>query len=289
MVLNFYGKHIDDYEHKFLRPYVGFISPNGKLVDFNTEFKENHINFNNALAWTFLMAIKDSKQFEDLGLGSIPMNASMDMETGIITGASLPDEEYNTVTNIAMLRKDLLGLLKIMENCPSLAQKIRSNIYVDKLPDYIKNEGKILYDRNPEFPEIELLFGRDNARSLLFLLKDICISYIGYDSIEKIKPGGGYLPFDKSFAESNEETIFSRPRTITTTYANYHERFFNYLLMDWKVEHALRYIYDPEKNMFEPESMGVSFLSTDTDIDCAEELESIKKLVPIKDRIQFSR
>lgn len=291
MTIDFYGEIFDKYEREHSKAYVGYFSPTGRLVDYNTSLGGSHSTLGNVVSWTFLMWIKDSKAFEDFGLSEVPMMASLDKETGIIRNASLPIEEYNIETNLYLLRNSLLEFLRTLDNNPEVIKKIRRRIDKDQIPEYIRKNKRFPLDIGESVYEIERLFGRENTRNLLFLLKDICIQYLGYDGIEQIKPNGEFLTFPGLYRYYPEDqyTFVDKPRTITTTNKNINIRFYNYLLMDWKIEQVPKYIINPATKEYELEPVEAYSITTDSDSVYAEEIESIKKLVPRKDRVKFFR
>ncbi len=286
MTIDFYGKLFEEYEREHYRPFVGYFSPKGKLVDYNTELGGKHRTIGNIVSWTFLMWIKSSDTFKDLGLMDVEMKASFDKETGIIKNANIPLVEDIDV-NLLKLQKDLIELLKVMERDPLLQAKISERIDMALIPESVKKHGLISEDDGKMF-EIERVFGFANTTNLLTLLKDILVEYLGYDSIEKIRPNGEYLEYPLNI--SKEDYSFAdRPRTIDTSNKEIHVRFFNYLLMDWKVAQMPGYIYNSQKGTFEELPMGMYAIQSGRDLEYQSEIETIRRLVPRKDRIQFFR
>ena len=289
MTLDFYGKEFDKYERQSSTPYVGYFSPDGKLVDYNTELGGSHSTLGNIVSWTFLLWVKESNAFKDLGLQDVEMSASLDMKTGVVKNASIPVNKYNEETNLSLLQEDLLTFLKRVETNPELLKIIRSKIEYGKLPEYIKRDHKLPLDIGESVYEIESVLGRDNTRSLLLYLKDICVSYLGYDSIEQVKPDGKFLTFPPYYALFPDDfyPYYEKPRIITSPNKNINQRFYNYLLMDYKIESAPRYVFDLHTNQFELEPMQ-SYLSEKDDI-YREEIDAIRRLVPLKERPKYFR
>lgn len=73
---------------------------------------------------------------------------------------------------------------------------------------------------------------------------------------------------------------------ITTTAAEPHVRFFNYYLMNWKIDIEPRLVYNPEKDSFEFQKNHY-YLNDDYDREAEDEIEEIKAKVLIKERPYF--
>ena len=73
---------------------------------------------------------------------------------------------------------------------------------------------------------------------------------------------------------------------ITTTAAEPHVRFFNYYLMDWKINVEKRLIYDYHKDEYRFVE-GKYLVTDDADREAEEEIEEIKAKVLVKDRHYF--
>ena len=288
MTIDFYGKEIDKYERMHAKAYTGYFTPNGKLVDYNTSLGGSHSSLANIVSWTFLLWVKNSSAFLDLGIRDVKMSASINMETGEIKNANIPTREYNEKTNLLILQRNLLSFLSTIEKNPEFTHEIRKRIHEDELPDYIREGKGLPLESSEGIYEIEKVFGRKNTRALLMFLKDICIQYLGYDSIEQVKSNGEYLTFPPLFRYYRDDqfTIYERPRKIITPNNNIHKRFFNYMLMDWDIEKAPRYIYNESENKFEVEPANI-MIQSDSDEDYEKELVAIKKMVPLKEREKY--
>ena len=210
------------------------------------------------------------------------------MKTGVVKNASIPIEKYNKESNLSLLQDDLLSFLRKVNSDPETLNKIRGSINYNKIPEYIRMYKKLpLYVGESPF-EIESVFGKENTKNLLLLLKDICVQYLGYDSIEQVKPDGTFLKFPDYYYLYPKDylTYFEKPRIITSHNSNVTQRFFNYLLMDWKIQESPKYFFNPETNRFELEQ-SQKFFSRDEIYQ--EEIDSIRRLVPLKDRPKYFR
>jgi hypothetical protein len=75
--------------------------------------------------------------------------------------------------------------------------------------------------------------------------------------------------------------------TITTTAPHPHIRFFNYYLMDWRIDILAKEVYNPETDQFEVDQDN-SYLEDYADMEAAQEIEEVKQYVKRKeDRPMF--
>ena len=86
------------------------------------------------------------------------------------------------------------------------------------------------------------------------------------------------LQFDKV------ETIVRE--CITTTSKEPHLRFYNYYLMDWRIDARPPIIYNQEAKKFE-EDLLYSYIQSSKDLEAEEEIKKIKSKTLIKDRPLF--
>ena len=122
------------------------------------------------------------------------------------------------------------------------------------------------------------------------LLKEILVRHLGYHSVE-----------------SNWN------KTITTSSWNIYEQFYNYLLMDYNIQQVSRFNYDKEKGLYierpltedhyydEKDEQGNvidtksvlmnlrDFLISDSELRLKDEIQAIKRLVPINERTKYFR
>ena len=104
MAIEFYGDIINEYEQKHNKAYVGYFSPEGALVDYNSDTEESHTYLDNVVAWTFLLWVKNSKVFEDFNFKNKDMKIKFDLAN-----------PNNKNKNILMLQRDLLKFLSLAE------------------------------------------------------------------------------------------------------------------------------------------------------------------------------
>ena len=290
MTIEFLGKQFDKYERLKTKPYIGYFTPEGKLVDYNTFLGGSHGQLGNIVSWTFLLWIKQSNAFKSLGIQDFRINAKLNLGNGIIKNADIATG--NISSNLAQLQKDLIQFLKKAEANQDFIDCIKKRIDSSKIPTYVKRNKKIPMYCGPGgaegIYEIENVFGKYNTKELLLFLKDICVQYLGYDSIEQFMPSGEFLKIPLYYLYYPEDyyTYFDKPRVITTTSKNINERFYNYLLMEWRVQQLPKYIFNEVTQSYE---INTNSFQSEKDEIYEKEIQSIKKLVPLRERTKYFR
>lgn len=140
-------------------------------------------------------------------------------------------------------------------------------IYKKCLDLYPKKENETAEQykyRTPSYYHYDYQYERYIDIQLLNLLKEVFISYLGYHSVERI------------------------PRTITTSEFKIYETFYNYLLNDFNIFQIPKMIYDQDKKMYVEQKQN-EFFVPDSELRLKEEIQSIKKLVPKKERYKYYR
>lgn len=125
-----------------------------------------------------------------------------------------------------------------------------------------KYKNKNLYDIGDWDFEIEYKIYKD--RILADVFKNVMIQYLGYHSVERV------------------------PRTITTSSFNIYETFYNYLLNDFTIFQISKMNFDFKQKKYVQQNPNEFFLS-DSELRLRDEIQSIKKLVPINERAKYYR
>lgn len=135
-------------------------------------------------------------------------------------------------------------------------------------------EGKELYQRQPNETEKEYHEREKNSveydyhwykkNLMLDWYKIVIVQYMHYHLIERCGKG------------------------ITTSDLRPNETFYNYLLNDFTIQQIPRMMYDNTKKMYIPYKQN-QFLMSDSELRLQEEIQAIKKLIPIKERVQYYR
>lgn len=107
---------------------------------------------------------------------------------------------------------------------------------------------------------------------LMEILKSILVQSCSIDSLE--------------IAHSIYEKKLSK--TILTSKFNQYETFYNFYLMDYNIQTVPQKIYNPKTQKFEEYAQN-KFLIPDSEIRYKDEIDSIKRLVPLKDRHKYFR
>ena len=288
MTIDFYGKEIDKYEKEKYTPYIGYFSKDGKLVDYNTPLGGSHDKLGNIVSWTFLLWIKQSDAFRDLVFHNYVINAELNTKNGKIRNADMPVIEANMKKNLTLLQTDLLDFLIKAESNQEFINLIKKRIDYSKIPEYVKANKKMPIFTGPNgresLYEIESVFGEYNTKELLLFLKDICVQYLRYDSIEQFKPNGEILEIPKYCRYCSEDyfAFFEKPRVISSVNNNINERFYNYLLMEWKVQQLPKIVLN--NNSIEELTNNIQ---SEKDEEYENEIKLIKKHVPLRERPKY--
>ncbi len=292
MTIEFLGEQFDIFERHEDKPYIGYFTPEGKLVDYNTSLGGSHSTLINIVSWTFLLWIKQSRAFKDLEIEDCEIRAELDLTNNRIKNAYIGTYESNISSNLVKLQIDLIEFLKKAETDRNFIDCIKKIVDKSKIPSYVKDQKKIPlfcgYGGAESIYEIENVFGRYNTKELLLFLKEICVQYLGYDAIEEFMPNGKLLkiPAYYCYYPKDYYTFYDKPRIITTTKNNVNEIFYNYLLMNWKVQKLAKYIFNETTQRYEINNF--SFQSEKDEI-YEKEIQAIKKYVPLRERTKYFR
>jgi len=291
--------------------YIGYISPKGKFVNFNTLFGEpGHDNWRNDASYSFInyvsYIIKDSslKEYQFLKdyKSFFDENQYPGRDEIVIRGLDYNfyhntsdfnqfigylDKEIDIYKNKAGdpyygLAYAILKLFKLAYKNGTFFETLGKEIFVMSYEKYITINKMDKYDWRSQ----DGLYRNYLKKELISYFKDICVQYLRYDSIERFKPDGENIILPKN---RNKEYVLEIPRIITTSSPIPNERFYNYLLMDWVIHRLPRYIYNEQTGIFEKESDFYSFYQTEKEQKLDQEIQSIKKLVPIRERYKYFR
>ena len=279
-----YDKHksiIVEKERKIHKPYVGYISPSGDLLDFNTKENNNlHDDWDNIVAESFLkfvsFVVESEGKEERIIRGISGENKTFDEFINEL------DREIASKTNgnkMFDFRKRLLQCLKKAYLNKSFFDSIGREISVIDEDTFRSRKNNIV-----DFKEEYLNYLKSE---LMNEFKDIAIMYLGYDALERFMPNGHIIEVPNG---KGIETYFDKtPRIITTSNPDTTEKYFNHLIMDWNIHKVPRYYYNEKEHKYEVESIVKSFYDSSESVDLQNEIKSIKKLVPLKDRYKYFR
>lgn len=128
-----------------------------------------------------------------------------------------------------------------------------------------KDESQSSYEcRIPAIYQFDFMYWNYKMKIILGFFKDTLVQYLGYHSIERI------------------------PKTITTSEAKIYSTFYNYLLNDFTIVRIPKMSYDKYRKIY-VENNQSELLLPDSELRLKDEIQSIKKLVPINDRAKYYR
>lgn len=327
MTLDFMKDEINFKETFSSNPFIGYISPKGKLIDYSNPLEidtGDHFSWENPASLLFLnyisYIIKDSKSQDcdikyNLPKEFVQYNSYPGIEE-IVKRGGLSHEYYYNQSSIDEFIKKIDDEIKEKENYRKKGSfkekeyfemeydilRFFKNAYKNKL--FFNSINKIIKVENPEkvidnigqIHSFNFIDSADNRyrtylkRELMDFFKDICVQYLGYDSIERFKPDGNPITISKfNYCDYNKNEFLKRPRIITTSALNPNERFFNYLLMEWSVHILPRYRYNDDNGIYEKESSICLYHQKGKEEIFEKEIASIKRLVPIEERYKYFR
>ena len=308
MTIDFEKDKIENREKETKKAYVGYFSANGELIDYNVSLNNNHHdNSNNSLSLTFLAWVSFilkgtdvNKLDKDLikcniyhGLNEIvKMGYDEDFDINyydIDTFLDILYKEINYLKEIYKYKKPsgyaefeyklMLFFEKAYKN-RTFFETIGTKISIEN-PDIVRKQLKNKY-KDLDYWDLNDKYQESVKKQLLSYLKDICIEFLGYDSIERFNKNGKPIIIDDNY------NILDNPRVITSSYNNINDRFYNYLLMDWTINKANRYKYNENTNMYEIDN-SFNYFTSSKEEELKNEIESIKKYVKREDRYKYFR
>ncbi len=295
------------------QPFIGFISPDGIVIDFTSYGKKKHDDLGNPISNYFLKYISyvngDDIHKQDFLSDIKPETKLMKLVEGydelVYRGWFDGDEAFSSFNDIlSSLRHDikryknrnmsndngelsfLLAELYFFKDAYKDKDFFRTIGKVIRIPsrEYIKNELRKKYDVDSLPRSIDRLINEEIIKYLMSYFKDICVLYLGFDSVETFQSNGEAIII-KNRERYFEESLVT-PRIITTTRYNPNEVYFNCLIMDWVVHKLPRYTKG-ENGLYTPQSELFNYYETSREQEFKEEIEKIKKLVPLKDRFKY--
>lgn len=326
MIIEYKAQEMEEKEHFYHCPYVGYFAPDGTLIDFNVLFgTAGHDEWRNPVSQTYLkyisyILLNTSKQLEDYQKKSKNQNYSeiernrykeivLDhIQPGIsnfvvrgFQGTSIfnncnfdeffteigkeikkysEDEKEKGSNPYWKFQYHLLSFFQKAYKNNTFFSTIDKKIEVVSFKNYIET-----YHFQEENENIQKFYYEDTLKKMLMNhFKDIAIMYLGYDAINQVKADNHYISFPSNMEEYDFDDI---PRAISTSCVNPNERFWNYLIMDWKIDRMPCYLYNEETQKFERLQEGYTNYQTEKEESLEKEIQLIKQKVPRKKRYQF--
>lgn len=306
-----------------LSPLMGYFEPDGEFIDFSTlldvpthdgdatippvyEFLNwvsyiikdtNYKTFGNTDDREYLKypgideVVKRGYEY-DYGYNSCNIEdfkKSLDIEVfrmeNIIRNNKINDKYY-------LFDKWRYNMLLFFQNAYSkrpFFEAIARLIKVDNSDKYIEQQKKY---GDYFFRDYKGEYGKYICKMIISdHFKDICVQYLGYDSLERFSPDGSIIkPPIREFIITDGPTNFQKtPRIITTSSPNPSERFYNYLLMNWKLHILPRYNFNEKKGIYEKEPEYMNYHTNTKEENYKKEIKSIKKSIRLEDRYKYFR
>lgn len=325
MVLEFKEEQITKRESWTWLPYVGYFSPRGELIGYNIMFGSGcHDDFRNPVSAAFLSFISymqldtsieelKGEYIVKLCPNIVKENQYPGTDLFVKRGCSphvynerdidyflaMLDERYDylrerqikygPLNGYALFEYDLLTFFKNAYKNKTFFETI-GQTFIAPHPHEIEQSVKDYYNksklsRSERDYYIEREFRLAYKTLIMSFAKDIFVQYLGYDALERITPSIEAITFS-----SKSSFNFARtPRIITSSCSNPNERFFNYLVMDWQVSRVPKYNYDPKEERYIKELSSHPYFQTDRERQFEDEIEYIRKRVPIDERYKYFR
>ena len=132
---------------------------------------------------------------------------------------------------------------------------------------YPRREGENYIDyanRVPKFFDFNVSYDRYKTELILDIFKDVMVQYLGYHYVART------------------------PRTIFTSNLKIYETFYNYLLNDFTIFQIPKMNFDSREKRYVQQNPN-PFLLPDSELRLKDEIQSIKKLVPLSERSRYYR
>lgn len=267
-------------------PLIGYINPYGKILDFSTLKAEynGHDSIVNPVTPLFIKYISyivrddindvnkcytkrgyesysfyDNDTFDEF-MEELQSELSLmrsDINLSVRTGTKL-----NWIYGSQILKYDLLKLFDKLYSNEDFFDSLGRKIYADNM-DIVWEKYKKKFNFK-EWQELEekykYYFENYLVMQLMSYFKDICVQYLGYDSIERAWPIDDLNVVNNLYSASNGYTFLQNPRIITTSTSNPNERFYNWLLMDWTIQRVPKKIWDDKNKKFVDEDYIFNYI-----------------------------
>lgn len=316
MTIEFKKEQITKVELNNKRPFVGYFAPNGELIGYNTLLGGGaHDSWRNPVSMAFLSfvsflvegtSIQELKE-EALFPRMITDNEYPGIEEYVVRGYGINyDINYRSFEEFI---ESLNNRIKSIETSWQKYGKIESyTLFEYRMLLFFRNayRNKRFFDsinrkitiKNPEEEKAKIKASYEGGKildhileenyrynlktELLSHLKDICVQYLGYDSLERFRPDGTYIDIPYKWEEYKKFDFFANPRVITSSYPNVNERYFEYLIRGWKVHQLPRYYYNERTGLYEKCDFYLYYQS-DKEKRLGDEIASILDSIPIEE------
>lgn len=317
MTIEFKEEQIAYVEERRREPFIGYFAPNGELINYNVLLGGNyHDAWRNPVSISFLSWV--SYIVQGTSIEELKHKTSV---SSVFTNNYYPGiDEYVKWGNVDYDFFVYKNLDKFLEALHRHIEELEDNFYKYggfsgyaefqyRLSLFFKNayknkrffdsiQRKIIIEnpnivkkrlkhRNPGISDeqLKLVYHDYLRKELLSYLKDICVQYLGYDALERFNHNGTEIEIPYYYEDFD---FRATPRIITSSCSNPNERYFNYLIMDWIVNILPRYYYNDKSGVYEKSDFNM-FYQSEKEKRLGQEIQSIKKLVPLKERYRYFR
>lgn len=256
--------------------FIGYLNKNGDIVDYSIS-KGHGINYiTDLFSYIINMRLR-----EEANNGNT--ENSLESVNRLLKINELQINNHEQVNVEDLIYRDILIFFKNCFSNNTFNNGLGKNFYLKSKEQFEKEDYYLIYqnclklypkteteteeqykNRISNLYQLNSQYKKYRKTELSDLLKEVIISYLGYHSIERV------------------------PRTITTSSFKIYETFYNYLLNDFTIYQMPKMIYDEDKKMYVMNKQNEFFIP-DSELRLKEEIQSIKKLVPKKERYKYYR
>lgn len=275
MTLPFNKEVINDGEiniENFKYPnFVGFLNPYGFPIEFEDKFgytgHEQPPSIQELFRVYYILKIRNSKlisSLEEYIMSDKYQNSEKERYSSILKEELQRCKKNYSYSMISEQQMEI-DVYNFLLNCYSADTFFEGVGNINTCmceQEFWNQEYKGLYDI--EDLDFKLEYGIYKDKILVDIFKNVMIQYLGYHSIERV------------------------PRTITTSSFRIYETFYNYLLNDFTIFQMPKMIFNPKERKYIPQNPNDFFLP-DSELRLRDEIQAIKKLVPINERAKYYR
>ena len=323
MTVNYFDEEIKNAESfKSDGPFLGYISPSGKLIDYTYLIGERgHGNWRNPVTPLFvtymsyvnlgdnIVKYKDSdkKWYKDL----YEKNKYEGLSDSVLRGptyAGYNEWDYekfiiNLNNRINEIKKQThymnewdclkLDLMLFFEKCYSKRDFFNSFGNVVKVPCFelfLEMHGKDLkWLGHTSYSAQEDQYREYVIATLMHsAFKDVLVQYLGYDSIERAIPDNRPYYLSKNLYHASYGFKYSNYPSILTSCSNPNERFYNWKLMNYEIKQVDRMLWNEEEKRYIKSPIR-GYHQSDKELLLGKEIEAIKREVPLQKRKEYFR
>lgn len=273
MTLKFQKAVVNDKkysEYNFLHPnFIGYLNNFGEILNYQNPLGLGGHNCDKTTAFFehyFRMPMHDAWLQQDKGINVVDLEYEKDyskekyyfFKERIENNAQLTKKFGKTSNVDSRLLHDLEMFFYNCYQAPTFMEGFGQCCMILNEPEFY---DKYCEGKNKDF---EYHYHWYKKSIMLDWYKTVIVQYLHYHLIERCEKG------------------------ITTCDTKPYETFYNYLLNDFTIHQIPRMIFDYDKKMYIPYNQN-EFIITDTELRLKEEIQAIKKHVPLKERSKYYR